>query len=319
MELLVYESAYRRMRDALAGDVAVRVQDDGSLRRGDAVVEAEALSLDAAYAAPGMFGGGGARGFFRTLLKSATCRWFHSGAAGLDDPVFARIAAKGIAMTVNDAAAVGIAEYVLAEVLALFQNLGERRRLQGEREWKKQSFREVAGSTWLIIGFGAIGQAVAVRARAFGATVIGIRSDPSRGGPADEIAGTDALPRLLPRADVVVVATPLTDATRDMVGADFLVKVKDGSVLVNVGRGSIVDEDALVAALASGKLGHAVLDVFRTEPLPADSPLWSNPKISISSHTSALGSGFLGRSDALFLDNLRRFRAGEALRNPIRL
>ncbi len=319
MELLIYESAYRRMREALGADVAVRVQDDGSLRRGDAAVEAEDLALDAAYAAPGMFGGGGAKAFFRALLKSSTARWFHSGAAGLDDPVFPRIAAKGIAMTVNDAAAVGMAEYVLSEVLALFQRRDERRRLQAAREWKKVNFREVTGSTWLVIGFGAIGQAVAVRAKAFGAEVLAIRNDPSKGGPADEVAAPDALPRLLPRADVVVIATPLTDATRDMVDAEFLVMVKDGSVLVNVGRGSIVDEDALLAALGAGRLGHAILDVFRTEPLPAESPFWSHPKVSMTSHTSALGSGFLGRSDALFLDNLRRFRAGETLRNQVTL
>lgn len=319
MELLVYENAYRRMTEALHADVVVRVQEDGTLRRGDDTVEAEDLQLDAAYAAPGMFGGGGAKGFFRTLLKSSSARWFHSGAAGLDDPVFPRIAAKGVVMTVNDAAAVGMSEYVLAEVLAHFQGIGERRRLQAAREWQKLDFREVAGSTWLIIGFGAIGRAVAVRAKAFGATVIGIRNDPSKGGPADEVFGTDALPHLLPRADVVVIATPLTDSTRDMVNGDFLVKVKEGSVLVNVGRGAIVDEDALLAALGSGKLAHAVLDVFRTEPLPADSPLWAHPKISMTSHTSALGSGFLGRSDALFIDNLRRFRAGEPLRNQVKL
>lgn len=319
MELLVYENAYRRMSEALGADVVTRVQEDGTLRRGDDTVEAEALRLDAAYAAPGMFGGGGAKGFFRTLLKSPTARWFHSGAAGLDDPVFPRIAAKGVVMTVNDAAAIGMAEYVLAEVLAQFQRIGERRRLQADREWKKLGFREIAGSTWAIIGLGAIGQAVAVRAKAFGATVIGVRSDPSKGGPADEVYGTDSLPHILPRADVVVIATPLTDSTRDMVNGEFLVTVKDGSVLVNVGRGAIVDEDALLVALGAGKLAHAVLDVFRTEPLPAESPLWAHPKISMTSHTSALGSGFLARSDALFIDNLRRFRAGESLRNQVTL
>lgn len=320
MQLLIYEDAFQRIGKNL-GDVApMRVQPDGALLRDGAAVEAEALKLDAAYASPDIFRvPEAARGFFRAVLKSPTVRWLQSGAAGLDDAAFQRVAAKGVAITANDAAAIPIAEYVLAEVLAVFQNQAARRKAQAERRWDRLSFREIAGTTWLIVGLGSIGNAVATRAKAFEATVLGIRRDPAKGGTADEIAGIDALPRLLPRADVVVIATPLTDATTHLVDAAFLAGLKPGAVLVNIARGKVVDEAALLASLERGRPAHAVLDVFSTEPLPAQSPFWAHPRVTVTAHAAARGDGFLARGDRLFLDNLARFRAGEPLRNLAQL
>ncbi|WP_119419958.1 D-2-hydroxyacid dehydrogenase [Desertibaculum subflavum] len=320
MELLIYENAHRRI-GSLLGDVRlVRVQSDGRLVRDGTAVEAEALSLDAAYASPDIFRiPEAARGFFRAVLKSSTVRWLQSGAAGLDDAAFQRVAAKGVAITANDAASVPIAEYVFAEVLSVFQNQAARRKAQAEHRWDRLAFREIAGTTWLIVGLGAIGNAVAKRAKAFEATVLGIRQDPAKGGMADEVAGMDALPRFLPRADVVVIATPLTEATAHLVDAAFLDRLKPGAVLVNIARGKVVDEAALLAALDRGRPAHAVLDVFVDEPLPQESPFWAHPGVTVTAHAAARGDGFIARGDRLFLDNLARFRAGEPLRNLARL
>jgi phosphoglycerate dehydrogenase-like enzyme len=320
MELLIYEAAFQRVGKELGEATTVRVQQDGRLLRNGAVVEAEALKLDAAYASPDLFRvPEAARGFFRAVLKSPTVRWLQSGAAGLDDAAFQRVAAKGVAITANDAAAIPIAEYVFAEVLAVFQNHAARRKAQAEHRWDRLSFREIAGTTWLIIGLGAIGNAVASRAKAFEATVLGVRQNPAKGGLADEVAGIDALPRLLPRADVVVIATPLTDATTHLVDAAFLQRLKPGCVLVNIARGKVVDEAALLASLEAGRPTHAVLDVFATEPLPPESPFWAHPRVTVTAHAAARGDGFFARGDRLFLDNLARFRAGEPLRNLARL
>lgn len=319
MELLIYENAYQRIGKLLGDAKPVRVQREGHLLRDGAAVETEALKLDAAYASPDIFRiPEAARGFFRAVLKSPTVRWLQSGAAGLDDAVFQRVAAKGIAITANDAAAIPIAEYVFAEVLAVFQNQAARRKAQAEHRWDRLAFREIAGTTWLIVGLGAIGGAVAARAKAFEATVLGIRQNPSKGGMADEVAGMDALPRFLPRADVVVIATPLTDGTTHLVDAAFLDRLKPQAVLVNIARGKVVDEAALFAALDRGRPAHAVLDVFATEPLPPDSPFWAHPRVTVTAHAAARGDGFFARGDRLFLDNLRRFRAGEPLRNLAR-
>jgi len=171
----------------------------------------------------------------------------------------------------------------------------------------------VTGSAWLIIGFGAIGQGVAQRVRAFGAGVTGVRRSQGAHPLADRIADMGALPELLPEADVVVLSVPLSGATRGLVDAEFLRAMKDGSVLVNVGRGGLVDEAALLAALDAGRPEHAVLDVFETEPLPADSPFWRHPRVALTAHASGITDGLTTRNDALFLDNLRLYLTGRPL------
>ncbi len=164
-----------------------------------------------------------------------------------------------------------------------------------------------------MVGFGAIGQAVAQRVRGFGAKVTGVRRSQEAHALADRIASPKDLPALLPEADVVVLATPLSAATRHLVDADFLAAMKQGSVLVNVGRGGLVDEPALLAALDAGRPEHAVLDVFETEPLPPDNPFWKHPRVALTAHASAITKGLDSRNDALFLENLKRYLAGREL------
>jgi phosphoglycerate dehydrogenase-like enzyme len=169
----------------------------------------------------------------------------------------------------------------------------------------------------LIVGFGAVGQAVARRARAFGGHVTGIRRSTGASAIADVMATPDEMFGHLDDADVVVLCVPLTANTAGLVDADFLSAMKPGAMLVNVGRGGSIDEDALLTALDAGKLGHALLDVFRTEPLPPDSRFWGHPRVTLTAHCSGSTTGLSARIDDLFLDNLERFMTGEPLLNEV--
>jgi phosphoglycerate dehydrogenase-like enzyme len=208
-----------------------------------------------------------------------------------------------------------MSEYVLATVLDHFQRGADRRKAQAAREWARLPFREVAGSHWLIVGFGAIGQEVARRAKSFGAHITGVRRSKGSHALADALVAPAGLAEALARADVVVLSLPLMPATENLVDAKFLAAMKKGSLLVNVGRGGLVDEDALLAALDRGVPEHAILDVFRTEPLPADSPFWNHQRVTLTGHASAIGSGLEARTDALFVENLERYLRGAPLLN----
>jgi phosphoglycerate dehydrogenase-like enzyme len=158
---------------------------------------------------------------------------------------------------------------------------------------------------------------VARRARAFGAQVIGSRRHPSPADPTDVTVTPDQLGEVLGRADVVVLAAPATAETTDLVDADFLAQMKPGSLLVNVARGSLVVDDALIASLDSGHVGAAILDVFRTEPLPDDHPFWVHPSIRVSPHNAAGGIGRFARQADLFRENLDRYLDGRPLLNEV--
>jgi phosphoglycerate dehydrogenase-like enzyme len=168
-----------------------------------------------------------------------------------------------------------------------------------------------------VIGLGNIGTQVAIRAGAFGARILGVRRSPTGDEPVDEMLALDELAGHIPRADVIVLSVPGTSATRHLVDGDFLKRVRPGVVLVNVARGSVVDEAALLASLDDGRPELAVLDTVAREPLPSDSPLWSHERVRITCHTAALGIGRLQRGTELFLENLRRYRAGERLLNEL--
>ena len=319
MRLLIYEASFRRLEaeiSALGPAVEPLLMNAaGEVSLNGRPVPADAIAAEAAWTNKDVFFGPASRAFMVAMLKSPDLRWVQSGAAGFDHPVFGQIVQKGARLTTSHGQAVGMAEYVLAGVLDAFQRGPERRAAQAAHTWGRSEFREINGSRWLVIGFGAIGQGVADRARAFGAHITGVRRNPDAHPSADRIASMADLASLLPDADVVVLCCPLTAETRHVGNAGFFGAMKPGSVLVNVGRGGLVDEPALLAALDKGVPAHAVLDVFETEPLPADSAFWDHPRVSLTPHASGVTSGQDTRNDQLFVENLRRYVTGEALLN----
>ena len=292
---------------------------DGRLREGSgATVEWEEARPEVAWGTSDLFRQGAPlAAFFRGLSGLDSLGWFQSPAAGFDAPVFAELARRGVRITNAHVNSVPIAEFVMRAVLDEFQDAAQWRRLAHERSWRIHDWREVSGTTWLVVGLGGIGSAVAVRARAFGATVIGCRRRPSPDDPTDRTVTPDQLTAVIGEADVVVLAAPASPATDNLVDADLLAAMREGSVLVNVSRGALVDEGALLAALDRGIPAVAVLDVFGTEPLPEDHPFWTHPSVRITPHNAAGGLGRLQRQADLFSDNLDRYRTGRPLLHDV--
>ena len=258
------------------------------------------------------------KAFIDALIAAQPLRFVQSAGAGYDTWHYQQLLARGVRLCTAHVNNVPIAEFVVREVLDRFQRADRWRAAQTARRWEHHEWREVMGSTWLVVGVGAIGGAVAERARAFGAHVVGVRRTPDGTEPVDEMIGPDAMADALPRADVVVLTLPGGDTTRHLVDAAFLGAMRPDAVLVNVARGSIVDEHALVAALDAGRPDFAVLDVVDEEPLPAESPLWSHPRVVVTPHSSSGGHGRFARGADLFAANLRRYLDGEPLAHEVR-
>ena len=318
MKIFAYQPSFDRVEDRLrevSADITpVLIQADGSVQTAGKPTEADDVLFDVAWASSELFLHGPVRDAFRFLQNAKQLKWFQSGAAGFDAPVFGRIASKGTIMTRSDAQGISIAEFVLARVLEVVRMTNECRDLQAQNKWQRLHFGDMWGKTWLIIGMGAIGNATAKRAKAFETNVIGVRRNPTGKETVDKMIGPDEVPNYLPQADVVVLTTPLNEETHHMVNADFLAKMKPGSIFVNVGRGGLVDESALLASLPANRPSTAILDVFETEPLPADSPLWQNEQILITSHCSAESDANWDRGDALFVENFGHYARGETMR-----
>lgn len=319
MRLLIHENAYRRIQAALpAHSNAIEpllVGDGGEITLAGASVSVEQAAPDVVWANADAFFSPGARAFMTAALKSPNLKWVQSGAAGFDNPVFAQFIQKGAVLTTSHGQAVGMADYVLWGVLDALQEGPARRAAQAAGQWTRHPFREIAGSRWTIVGFGAIGQGVAVRAKAFGAHITAIRRSDAPHPAADVMATRAAFLDLLPDTDVLALCAPLTPETRHIANAAAFDRMKPGSIFVNVGRGPLVDESALLAALDRGVPSHAVLDVFETEPLPVDSRFWDHPRVTLTPHSSGMSAGNAARNDVVFLDNLSRYLKGEALVN----
>lgn len=244
-------------------------------------------------------------------------RWVQAFSAGTEHLPVAELAARGIALTTaSGAGADSIAEFVVGRLLEVWKASRAVEAMQRERRFTRPPSRTLGGATLGVVGLGAIGSAVAARARALGMRVLATRRRhrPGEGSPcADELMGPEGLARLLEEADAVVLCAPDTPETRDLVDASALARMKRGSVLCNVARGALVDEAALVAALRSGHLGAAILDVTREEPLPPDHPLWEAPNVYLSPHCAVAPDSYEVRALELFAENLARYAAGEAL------
>ena len=199
------------------------------------------------------------------------------------------------------------AELAVGLIIARLRRIDDMARAMSTGTWIHGRYEALADKRVLIIGFGGVGRAIAQRLAPFEAEVI-----PMARTARDGVAAISERDSLLPTADIVVLAVPLDDSTRGMVDAEFLTRMRDGAMLVNVSRGSVVDTDALVAELADGRL-QAVLDVTDPEPLPSDHPLWSSPGVLISPHVGGNTSAFAPRMRRLIAAQVSRWRAGEPL------
>jgi phosphoglycerate dehydrogenase-like enzyme len=271
--------------------------------------------------------------FDRLLARCPNLRWVHSATAGVERVLTPQAREHGLVITnARGVFSEPIAEYVLMMILAVVRRLPQLLELQRERTWQPLEASEMREVTVGVVGLGSIGLEVARLAHRFGATVIATRksgaaSDASSASAGDRgsvefVEGVEVLPaaaldELLARSDFVVLALPLTPSTEDLFDAERLARVKPGAWLINVARGRLVNEQALVRALHDGPLGGAVLDTFREEPLPPDSPLWGVPNLIVTPHTSWSSGRVLDRSMELFCDNLRHYAAGEALVNVV--
>jgi phosphoglycerate dehydrogenase-like enzyme len=315
------------IRAALPADwqvVDVEAPADGRGDGGDVAPEV----LEAVRGAEVYMGYGFPRALFHaaTRMPEGRLRWVHSGSAGVGGALYPELVESPVVLT-NSAGihAAPIAESVLAMALHFTRGFDLAVRAQAAREWLKEPFeaadtpvREIAGLTLGIVGFGGIGREVADRAAALGMRVLAMRRRPAPAPPHVELlSGDGALQRLLERSDVLVLSVPETAATRDLIGRAELERLPPGAVVVNVARGRVLDEDALADLLAAGRLRGAGLDVFRTEPLPPESPLWKLPNVLITPHVSGTTTGFWRRQTDLILENLRRYLAGEPLRNVV--
>ena len=209
--------------------------------------------------------------------------------------------------------AVPLAEWSLFGLLALTKQLPRLLRDRHERRWERYPVHELRGKTLIVVGLGEIGREVARLAEAFGMDVIGIRREPDT-----DAVGPDRLDEIVGKADAIVVTLPLTEQTRGLIGRQTIERMREGAIFVNVGRGAVVDEEALIDALRSGKLGGAALDVFAEEPLAPSSPLWQLDNVIISPHTAALSWHENERIVELFAENLRRYLHGEQLLSRVR-
>jgi phosphoglycerate dehydrogenase-like enzyme len=258
------------------------------------------------------------------LAAASRLRWIHSPAAGVGGMLFPEMVASPVVVTNSRGmSADTIAEHVLAVTLALFRRLPHALRRQAAHEWAQDAIgaegnRLIAGARVLVVGLGAIGGAVAHRLTLLGARVTGLRrrvAGPTHGEWT--VAPAARLHDLLPAADVVVVAAPHTRETRGLIGRPELALMSHDAILVNVSRGQLVDEPALVDALRTGAIGGAALDVFVEEPLPPDSPFWTLPNVLITPHTSGFRPDHWDAATGLFAENLERFDRGEPLVNVV--
>ena len=283
---------------ALPDDTLVLIKDENDLARAAAAeVAFSGISLDRVR---------------KLLAATPKLRWFHTPAAGvdrfLDIPDFRE---RGIALTNNSGSYdIQIAEHVLAFVLAASKRLHLYRDQQTRREWKDLEHDELRDQTLVVFGAGSIAAAIGMR-------VIAVRRRPGSVPGARKVVTPDALGAAAAEADYLVVAAPLTPFTRGAISREVIARMKKTAWIVNIARGPIIDEGALVDALRDGKLGGAGLDTFVQEPLPADSPLWSLPNVVVTPHASNSSPRVRQRTLALFLENLRRFKAGEPLLNRV--
>jgi phosphoglycerate dehydrogenase-like enzyme len=260
------------------------------------------------------------------LKEAKKLKWIHSTAAGVAQLMYPELRDSGILLTnTSGVFSVPMAEHTMGLLLAMTRNFPDSVRHQDRANWGQQKIwdqpqhlTELNGQVLLIVGYGSIGRELGRRARAFDMRVWGVtRSGKGDATHAEKIVPATQLESLLPEADYVVLVAPETPETLQVMGAAQIAKMKPGARLINLGRGSLLDEPALVRALETGSLAGAALDVTATEPLPPESPLWKAPNLLITPHTSAVSDRLWQRQSALLLELLERWFDGRELFNQV--
>ena len=291
--------------------------DEGRFYHAGSKVVTDKVEPEIVFGSLDFFFGRAAREFLTTVLTSDRLDWFQSPAAGVDNAMLKSIGKAAKHYTTNHRQAEAMAEWALWSALDFLREGPAHRAQQEAAEWKRVRVREIAASRWLIVGYGSIGEAVGTRVQALGGHVTGLRRSPGPAPGADEIYPAGLVLDELPKADVVLLCVPLTEETENLADATFFSKMKPDALFMNLGRGGLVDEAALVAALDEGRPAFAALDVTRVEPLPPESPMWHHPKIRITPHDSSDTIGTILRADETFLDNLHRYLDGEPLKHLV--
>ncbi len=259
--------------------------------------------------------------YYEAMRHAPTLRWVHVHSAGADREIYQSLLARGVAVTTSQGASDPVvAQTAIAGVLALARRLPTLASDQRDRAWRplldERTPRDLAGQHAVVVGWGGIGQRIGALLGALGLEVSVVRHSGSAVPQARCTVAYDGLPGLLPGADWLVLACPLTPATRNLVDRQALAALPRHAMLVNVARGHVIDEVGLIAALRDGRLGGAFLDVFQHEPLPPDSALWDLPNVIVTPHSAGFSDGNAARVRGLFVDNLKRWLAGEPLANP---
>jgi phosphoglycerate dehydrogenase-like enzyme len=277
-----------------------------------------------------------AEAFDRLLARAPHLTWVHSATSGVERALTPAAMARDVLVTnARGVFSRPIAEHVLLMILAIARDLPDLLELQRERTWQPLEGRELRELTIGIVGYGSLGRSVASLASAFGARVIAMRrrgsaaagGNPNSDPPSDDdfpfeprvdrIVGPEGLQELLAESDIIVLAAPLTAETESMIDEAAIAAMKRDAWLINVARGRLVDDNALIRALRENRIGGAALDAFRDEPLPQTSPYWELPNVILTPHTAWSSARVLDRSIDLFCDNLVRFSRGEELRNVV--
>ena len=260
------------------------------------------------------------------FVTAKKLRWIHSPAAAVHQLMYPEMVRSNVVVT-NSTGIHGpvVAEHAIAVLLALAKRLPQALQYQAKHEWSQDQLwhgspppREASDSTVLIVGMGSIGREFAARAKALGMKILAIRENPAKGlEDADAVYSSSQIDDVLPHADYVLLCTPVTPATTGLMNAARLSKMKPDAYLINVARGPLIDEPALLDALQKRRIAGAALDVFNEEPLPANSPFWSLDNILITPHTAAVTDRLWERHYRLIVDNMKRFLAGQRLLNEV--
>lgn len=262
----------------------------------------------------------------RHVEKAGALRWLHTPLAGVDRVLNPELMCTDVRVTsARGVNAVAVAEHTFAMLLALTRGIADAVRAQGDKRWTMNELdarvpplEELDGKLMGILGLGAIGRELAVRCRAFGMQVWGVvRRQQKKPDCVDRLLVAGREDDVIRKADVLVLALPKTPATDGCIGERQLRRMKSSAILINVGRGSLVQESALIRALREGWIAGAGLDVFAEEPLPRTSPLWSMPRVVVSPHIGGAHPDYMPRAAALFIDNLGRYLRGRTLTNEI--